>query len=186
MTALLVRLCALLLALPLLLCKPILNSGAARRRRASARRAAALIGEVAPAPPPPRKVPSTVLRGMRDELRRELAVQAANGRQFPHLARFERRFSKLGLGALEAVPVDQLRRALSEFETMVRNWSSAHLADLRSRMAVTLADRNSAASVWIAVNSVSPGGRPRSETLASRIARQASSMFQPSSQLSKI
>ena len=42
---------------------------------------------------------------------------------------------------------------------MVRNWSSPALADLRSRMAVTLADRTSASSVWIAANSVGPAMR---------------------------
>ena len=52
------------------------------------------------------------------------------------------------------MPVDQLRRALREFEALVRNWSSASLADLRSRMAVVLADRSSASSVWIAANTV--------------------------------
>ena len=41
----------------------------------------------------------------------------------------------------------------------MRNWSSASLADLRSRMAVVLADRSSAASVWIAVNSVNAPSR---------------------------
>ena len=53
---------------------------------------------------------------MRDELRHELAKKAAEGSAYPHLARFERQFSKVGLRVLEAVPVDHLRRALHEFE----------------------------------------------------------------------
>jgi hypothetical protein len=118
---------------------------------------------------------------MRDELRRELARNAAEGAAYPHLARFERQFSKVGLRVLEAVPVDHLRRALREFETMVRNWSSPALADLRSRMAVTLADRTSAASVWIAANSVAPG--MRADALASQLAARASSMFGASQQM---
>jgi hypothetical protein len=118
---------------------------------------------------------------MRDELRHELARNAAEGRAFPHLARFERQFSKVGLRVLEAVPVDHLRRALREFETMVRNWSSPGLADLRSRMAVTLADRTSAASVWIAKNTVAPG--MRGDAIAAHLAARASSMFGPSQHL---
>ncbi|HEX2539509.1 MAG TPA: hypothetical protein VHM00_00325 [Caldimonas sp.] len=179
--ALLERLCAALLALPLLLCSPILRSSAARRRRASARRAAASIAEVAPEPRRAKRPPAALLRSMRDELRHELARNAAEGNAYPHLARFERQFSKVGLRVLEAVPVDHLRRALREFEAMVRNWSSPALADLRSRMAVTLADRTSASSVWIAANSVAPG--MRGDALASQIAARASSIFGSSQQM---
>ncbi len=179
--ALLQRLCAVLLWLPLLICSPILRSSAARRRRARARRAAALIAEVAPEPRRAKRPPAALLRSMRDELRHELARNAAEGRAYLQLARFERQFSKVGLRVLDAVPVDHLRRALREFESMVRNWSSPALADLRSRMAVTLADRTSASSVWIAVNSVAPG--TRGEALVGRLAARASSMFGPSEQL---
>jgi hypothetical protein len=49
-------------------------------------------------------------------------------------------------------------------------------------MAVTLADRSSAASVWIAVNSVSSTYRPRPETMAARFARGAGAAFRPSQQ----
>ena len=78
---------------------------------------------------------------------------------YRHLARFERKFDKYGLRTIEQLPVDQLRRALREFESLVRNWSSPSLADLRSRMAVVLADRSSASSVWIAANSVNGAQR---------------------------
>ena len=87
----------------------------------------------------------------------------------------------MGQRALEAVPVDHLRRALNEFEAMVRNWSSPALADLRSRMAVTLADRTSASSVWIAANSVAPA--IRGNALAGQLAARASSMFGSSQQM---
>lgn len=179
--ALLERLCAALLTLPLLLCSPLLRSSAASRRRARARRVAAAIAEVAPEPPRARRPAAALLRNMRDELRHELARNAADGRAFPHLARFERQFSKVGLRVLEAVPVDHLRRALHEFEAMVRNWSSPALADLRSRMAVTLADRTSASSVWIAANTVAPG--MRGNALAGQLAARASSMFGSSQQM---
>ena len=140
-----------------------------------------MIAEVAPEPRRAKRPPAALLRNMRDELRHELARNAAEGRAYPQLARFERQFSKVGLRVLEAVPVDQLRRALREFEAMVRNWSSPALADLRSRMAVTLAERTSASSMWIAQNSVAPG--MRGATLAGRLAARASSMFGPSEQM---
>lgn len=124
------------------------------------------------------------MRAMRDELRRELAVCAADGRAHAHLARFERRFSKRGVRAIDEVPVDQLRRALDDFESMVRNWSSPALADLRSRMAVSLADRSSAASVWIAVNSVAPSYRHPAESMSARLAQTTASVFRNSQQLS--
>ena len=117
---------------------------------------------------------------MRDEMRRVLDEDETHRQVFRHLARFERKFAKNGLGAIESVPVDQLRRALKDFEALVRNWSSASLADLRSRMAVTLADRSSAASVWVAANSVSSTYRPRPETMATRFARGAGAAFRPS------
>lgn len=119
---------------------------------------------------------------MRDELRRELAVQAAGGRAYLHLARFERRFSKAGLHAIDRIPVDQLRRALADFEAMVRNWSSPALADLRSRMAVSLADRSSASSVWIAVASIAPSYRQAPQSMAARLAMTTASAFRNSQQ----
>lgn len=180
--ALLQRLCSALLWLPLLVCAPILQSSAARRRRARARRAAAMIAEVAPEPRRANRPPAALLRSMRDELRRELTRHASEGRVYPQLARFERQFSKVGLRVLEAVPVEHLRRALREFEAMVRNWSSPALADLRSRMAVTLAERTSGSSVWIAQTTIAPG--MRSATLTERLAAvRASSMFGQSGQM---
>lgn len=82
------------------------------------------------------------------------------------------------------VPVDQLRHALGDFEARVRNWSSPSLADLRSRMAVMLADRSSAASVWIAANSVSHVGRRGPASMAGRLASHAGAVFRSSRPLS--
>jgi len=157
--ALLARLSALLLSIPLYLSKPALRAARARRRRV---RAQAVREEVAArcAPPPPvpelMRATRELLTAMRDELRQELAAHAAEGTAFVHLARFEEKFSKRGLRALDEIPVDHLRRALADFESMVRNWSSAALADLRSRMAVHLADRASASTMWIAANTIAP------------------------------
>lgn len=160
--ALLTRLSGFLLSLPLYLCKPALRAARAHERRARARQARIdLAARLEPPPPTPDvlRAPRERLVAMRDELRAQLAAHAAEGSAFAHLARFERKFSQRGLRALDELPVDQLRRALADFESMVRNWSSPALADLRSRMAVHLADRASASTMWIAVNSIAPGYR---------------------------
>ena len=119
---------------------------------------------------------------MSDEIRRVLDEDESHRQVFRHLARFERKFAKYGLRTVEQLPIDQLRRALADFESLVRNWSSPHLADLRSRMAVVLADRSSAASVWIAANSVSHVGRPGPESMAGRLARNAGAALRNSRQ----
>lgn len=181
------RLCAALLSLPLTLCRPFLRAGRARERHARVRAArATLEARVAPvlAASVANTPPIAVMRVMRDELRRELAICAADGRAHAHLAHFERRFSKRGVRAIDEIPVVQLRRALADFESMVRNWSSPALADLRSRMAVRLADRSSAASVWIAVNSVAPSYRHAAPSLSARLAQTTASVFRNSQQLS--
>jgi hypothetical protein len=180
------RLCGAVFAVPLLLSKPILRLFEARKRRTGAYRLRPPSRPFAltePEPAPLIKQPSAAeIRAMRDEMRRILDEDETHRQVFRHLARFERKFAKSGLRAIEEVPVDQLRRALKDFEALVRNWSSASLADLRSRMAVTLADRSSAASVWIAANSVSSTYRPRPESMAARLARSAGAAFRASQQ----
>lgn len=185
--ALLSRLVAALLSLPLLLCGPFLRAARARERHARVHAARAELAARAAPAAETNGVPMpslAVMRAMRDELRKELARCAADGRVHAHLARFERRFSKRGVRAIDEIPVDQLRRALADFESMVRNWSSPALADLRSRMAVRLADRSSAASVWIAVNSVAPSYRQAAETMSARLAKTTATAFRNSQQLS--
>lgn len=184
MPTLLSRLLGAVFAVPLLLSKPILRffetqkrKSGAYRLRPPARSSVATEPEAAPRVKP---ASSAEMRAMRDEMRRVLDAEDSHRQVFRHLARFERKFSKSGLRALEEVPVEQLRRALKDFEALVRNWSSASLADLRSRMAVTLADRSSAASVWIAANSVSSEYRPRPESMAARLARGAGAAFRRS------
>lgn len=180
------RLFGAVFAVPLLMSRPILRLFEARKRQSGAHRLrpparASAFGQadgVARVKPPS----SAEVRSMRDELRRVLDADETHRLVFRHLARFERKFAKSGLRAIEQVPVDQLRRALKDFEALVRNWSSASLADLRSRMAVTLSDRSSAASVWIAANSISSTYRPRPESMAARLARNASVAFRSSQQ----
>ena len=73
------------------------------------------------------------------------------------VAKLEARHAEMPRAAL----ADQLR-PLSDLDALVRNWPSLSLVDLRSRIAVVLADRSSAASVWIAATaSCRLGGRAR-------------------------
>ena len=184
---LLARLLSATLALPLYLCRPVLRLAARRERQARllAARAAADRQAAGTLPAARLQQPSgSAMRAMRDELRAELVSHAGSGRVFVHLARFERKFSKHGVRAIEQIPIDQLRRALADFEAMVRNWSSASLADLRSRMAVALAERSSASSVWIAVNSIAPAYRNGPESMTARLARGTANAFRASQQLS--
>jgi hypothetical protein len=186
MPTLLSRLCGAVFAVPLLLSKPILRFLEAQKRRSGAYRlrpvARSFAGTEPEAAPRVKPASSAEMRAMRDEMRRVLDAEESHREVFRHLARFERKFTQRGLRTLEEVPVEQLRRALKDFEALVRNWSSPSLADLRSRMAVTLADRSSAASVWIAVNSVSSTYRPRHESMAARLARNAGAAFRRSQQ----
>lgn len=186
MPILLSRLFGAVFSVPLLISNPILRFFETRKRQSGAYRLRPPSHTFSPTQPegtPRVKPPTTVeLRAMRDEMRRVLDEDETHRQVFRHLARFERKFSQNGLRALEEVPVEQLRRALKDFEALVRNWSSASLADLRSRMAVTLSDRSSAASVWIADNSVSSTYRPRPESMAARLARSAGAAFRASQQ----
>ncbi|MBX3633848.1 MAG: hypothetical protein KF683_00365 [Rubrivivax sp.] len=58
-----------------------------------------------------------------------------------HLVFVEQALAKKGLKALRKVPLDVLQRALDQFEGLVTNWSPEGLANLRSKMAVTIIDR---------------------------------------------
>ncbi|MEP6740648.1 MAG: hypothetical protein ABJA61_09735 [Caldimonas sp.] len=181
---LLTRLIGAVFAVPLLLSRPLLRLAVARKRRTGAWRVRPPTDSLGALDAAPRVMPpsSAQMRAMRDEMRRVLDADESHRETFRHLARFERKFTKYGVRAIEEIPVDQLRRALSDFEALVRNWSSASLADLRSRMAVTLADRTSAASVWVAANSVSSAFRPPRETMALRLSRGASAAIQAGQQ----
>lgn len=183
-TSLLSRLFGAVFAVPLILSKPILRWCDAHKRKAGGYRvrppSRSARDHDAEALPRVKPASSAEMRAMRDEMRRVLDEEETHRQVFRHLARFERKFAKSGLRALEEIPVEQLRRALKDFEALVRNWSSACLADLRSRMAVTLAERSSAASMWIADNSISSTYRPRPESMAARMARTAGTAFRRS------
>jgi len=158
MPTLLARLFKAVHTVPLLIARPLLFWWAAHKRRSGAWRVRPPSREAQNTRPEPaiRALQADIdcVRAMRAELGKVLDGHETCRQTYRNLARFERKFDKYGLRTIEQLPVDQLRRALREFEALVRNWSSASLADLRSRMAVVLADRSSAASVWIAANSI--------------------------------
>ncbi len=58
-----------------------------------------------------------------------------------HLAYLETILLQQGLLALDAVPLDVLRKALEQFEGLVCNWTPRGLATLRSKMAVAVSER---------------------------------------------
>ena len=92
---------------------------------------------------------------------------------FRYLAHFERRLTRSGLSALDAMPEKRLRRALAQFEAIVTNWSHPKLAELRSRMAVALSVRTSAGDVWVPKATISKAYAPRRmPMLARRSARE--------------
>ncbi len=162
-TTLLARLLKTVNTVPLTIARPFLFWWAAHKRRTGAWRVRPPSAEAQNTRPEPaiRALQATddLVGAMRTELRRVLDDDESHRHTFRHLARFERKFEKYGLVTIERLPVDQVRRALREFEALVRNWSSPSLADLRSRMAVVLADRSSAASMWIAANSINGAQR---------------------------
>jgi hypothetical protein len=58
-----------------------------------------------------------------------------------HLVFVEQALAKKGLRALHKLPLDVLQRALDQLEGLVTNWSPVGLANLRSKMAVAILDR---------------------------------------------
>ena len=58
-----------------------------------------------------------------------------------HLVFVEHALAKKGLRALHKLPMDVLQRALEQLEGLVTNWSPVGLANLRSKMAVAIIDR---------------------------------------------
>ena len=58
-----------------------------------------------------------------------------------HLVFVEQALQKKGLRALKKMPLEVLKRALEQFEGLITNWSPDGLANLRSKMAVAVIDR---------------------------------------------
>jgi hypothetical protein len=73
---------------------------------------------------------------------RELLDELPESRQtLRHLVFVEQALGKKGLRALHKLPLDVLQRALEQLEGLVTNWSPVGLANLRSKMAVAVLDR---------------------------------------------
>lgn len=58
-----------------------------------------------------------------------------------HLVFVEQAIAKKGLRVLHKIPLDVLQRAHEQLENLVINWSASGLANLRSKMAVAIIDR---------------------------------------------
>jgi hypothetical protein len=78
---------------------------------------------------------------MREQLAAVLDDMPDTRQTLRHLAFVEQALAKKGLKALRKVPLDVLQRALEQLETLVTNWSPVGLASLRSKMAVSVIDR---------------------------------------------
>jgi hypothetical protein len=73
---------------------------------------------------------------------RELLDDLPETRQtMRHLVFLEQALGRKGLRALRKLPLDVLQHALEQLEGLVTNWSPVGLASLRSKMAVTVIDR---------------------------------------------
>ena len=81
------------------------------------------------------------LTQMRVELAALLNELPETRQTMRHLVFVEQALAKKGLRALHKVPLDVLQRALEQLEGLVVNWSPAGLANLRSKMAVAVLDR---------------------------------------------
>ena len=59
-----------------------------------------------------------------------------------HLGYVERALGTQGLDAMSQVPVEVLAESLRQLESIVSNWSDVNLAELRSKLAVTVIERS--------------------------------------------
>lgn len=87
-------------------------------------------------------VDAAALEQMRTALQQLLGRHPQARAIVRHLAFFDRAFRRDGLQAFDGVPLDVLRTALEQFEMLVTNWADRGLAELRSRMALAVADRD--------------------------------------------
>jgi hypothetical protein len=79
-----------------------------------------------------------------DELREVLDDATGARTALHHLVFVEHALNKKGMKALHKLPLPVLQRALEQLEHLVTNWSPAGLANLRSKMAVAVIDREHA------------------------------------------
>ncbi len=98
---------------------------------------------------PPEELVARRERAELERLQRELAEVLGQSpeirAELRHLAYIEHALQQKGLRALKLVPLDVLQKALDQFEGLVSNWEPRGLAMLRSKMAVTVRQRQQAA-----------------------------------------
>jgi hypothetical protein len=78
---------------------------------------------------------------MRSQLVKLLDERPETRNAMRHLAFVEQALGKKGLRALDKLPLQVMRHALSQLEGLVTNWSPVGLANLRSKMAVAIIER---------------------------------------------
>lgn len=81
------------------------------------------------------------LRLMRRQLGELLNELPETRTALRHLVFVERALGNHGLKSLQKLPVDVLEKALDQLESLVTNWSPVGLANLRSKMAVAVIER---------------------------------------------
>lgn len=121
-----------------------------------------------------RSSPAPDLKGMQRELAVVLDAHEGSRSVFRYLAHFERRLTSKGLEVLDEMSVQHLRRALAQFEAIITDWSPAHLAELRSRMAVALSARDGSAAIWKPAQTLSQTYEPKPMPLVAQSVRTAS------------
>ena len=83
----------------------------------------------------------TELTQIRVELAALLNERPETRTTMRHLVCIEQVLAKRGLKVLHKLPLDVLQRAHEQFENLVTNWEPQGLANLRSKMAVAIIDR---------------------------------------------
>lgn len=78
---------------------------------------------------------------MRRQLAELLQSMPETRNAMRHLVFVEQALAKKGMKALHRLPLDVLQHALVQLEGLVTNWSPEGLANLRSKMAVSIIDR---------------------------------------------
>jgi len=116
-------------------------------------------------PSRPRKASGSSVghKQMRRDLYTLLERHPASRQTMRHLDVIERTLRRIDIDAVEALPVKVLAKGLDELEALVWDWSTLGLAELRSRLAVTVKRRRHEA------NAATPSQMERYDSAAPRI-----------------
>ncbi len=86
-------------------------------------------------------VPSDRQKSMRRELHELLRKHPQTASMHRHLAYVERTLRHKGVPAVDALPLDVLRKALTQLESLVRMWSVSGLDEVRSRLTLLIKNK---------------------------------------------